>query len=114
MIADHGFPVSHDILKKIAQDILNSCKQLPKGKGKASASASASAGTESEDPEVHVIGVPWVKRFLWRNPGFKKQYVRYQERARKAASNDTEAQAHFFLRLSNLIRGYKALPKDLL
>ena len=113
MMADHRFPVSHDILKKIAQDMLNSRKQLPKGKGKASASASASASMESEDPEVHVIGVPRVKRLLRRNPGFKKQYVHYQERARKAVSNDTKAQAHFFLLLSNHIRGYKALPEDL-
>ena len=98
-MADHGFPVSHDILKKIAQDMLNLRKQPPKGKGKASASAS----TESEDQEVHIIGMHWVKRFLRRNPRFKKQYVRYQERARKAASNDEEAQAHFFLLLANLI-----------
>ena len=103
VMADHGFPVSHDMLKKIAQDMLNSRKQPPKGKGK--------ADTESED--VHVIGVHWVKRFLRRKPGFKKQYVPYQERARKAASNDTEAQAHFFLLLSNLIRRYKVLPEDL-
>ena len=113
MMADHGFPVSHDMLKKIAQDMLNSRKQPPKGKGK----ASVSVGTASEDPEpqaeVHVIGVHWVKCFLRRNPGFKKQYVRYQERARKAASNDEEAKAHFFFLLANLIRRYKVLPEDL-
>ena len=61
------------MLKKIAQDMLNLRKQPPKGKGKASASASI----ESEDLEIYVIGVHWVKRFLRCNPGFKKQYVRY-------------------------------------
>ena len=80
VMADHSFSVSDGMLKKIAQAMLSSRKPPPKGKGK----ASISAGTGSEvpdDPEVHLIGVHWVKRFLRRNSGFKKQYVCYQERA---------------------------------
>ena len=112
-MADHGFLISHNMLQKIAQDIVNSRKQPPKGKGEASASASVSAGTALEDPEVHVIGVHWVKRLLRHKSRFKKQYVGYEERARKAASHGTDEHVHFFLLLSNLIRRYKVLREDL-
>ena len=43
-------------------------------------------------------------RFLGYNPGFKKVYICYQERARPAATNDIELQADFLQKLVNFIR----------
>lgn len=65
------------------------------------------------DSEFHSIGVHWVDRFLARNPKFKKRFVRYQERAHKAASSDEESQVHFLQLLSNLVRRHKVAPEDI-
>ena len=104
VMADLGFPISHDLLQKIAQDMLNSRQQPPKGGylGK----------IKAEDP-IHSVGVHWVDRFLRRNDTFKKKFVRYQERARKAASSDEASQTHFLHLLANLIRRHKVQPQDL-
>lgn len=44
--------------------------------------------------------------FLKRNPTFKKQYIQYQERERKAVENDITSQAHFLHLLANPVRRY--------
>ena len=59
------------------------------------------------------MGVNWVNRFLDRNPAFKKTYVRYQERARVAASNDEELQVNFLRKLANLVRRKKLSPENI-
>ena len=109
-MADLGFPISHDLLQKLAQDLLNSRKQPPKTKGGILVNQPVDPGA---DAEVHTIGVHWVDRFLSRNPEFKKRYIRYQDRSRKAASSDEESQIHFLYLLSNLIRRHKVVPQDI-
>lgn len=64
-------------------------------------SASDPATTNSH---IHIVGANWVDRFLNRNSGFKKVYIRYQESARKAATNDAELQMDFLRKLANLVR----------
>lgn len=91
MMADVGFPVNHDRLRQMVQDIINS-RQME--------------GT-------HIVGHNWVNRFLNRNPEFKKTYVRYQERARAAASNDKELQVNFLRKLANLVRRKKITPENI-
>ena len=59
------------------------------------------------------MGVHWVDRFLSRNADFRKRYTWYQERARKAASNDEEAQLHFLKLLVNLVRRHSVIPEDI-
>ena len=107
-MADLGFPVSHDMLQQIAQDMLNSCNQPPKGSsiGKGNGMSKGHSRSEplAKDLGVHIVCVHWVDRFLRRNPEFKKRYVRYQKQARKAASNHEESQAHFLHLLANLVR----------
>lgn len=82
MMADVGFPLNHDLLRQIVQDIINSRRK----------------------DNSHVVGLNWVTRFLNRNPEFNKKYVRYQERARVAVSNDIELQDGFLRKLSNFTR----------
>ena len=102
-MADVGFPLSKDLVRQIAQDIVNE-RQIPQ----------RSKGGPSLDPEsVHTVGINWVNRFLERNIGLKKIYIRYQERARAAASNDTELQSDFLRKLANLIRRKKITPNNL-
>ena len=115
-IADHcgvmaglEFPVTNNILQKIAQNMLNSCNQPPKTKG----SILVNQGPSLEDSKVHTIGVHWVNRFLAQNSEFRKWYIRYQEDAHKAASSDEESQIHFLLLLSKLIRRHKVSPEDI-
>ena len=93
MMSDVGFPLNHDLVRQIVQDIINS-----------------RVGA-SESP--HIVGMNWVNRFLDRNPEFKKTYVRYQERARVAASNDTELQSNFLRKLANLVRRNKIAPENI-
>ena len=116
-MADLGFPVSHDMLQQIAQDMLNSRNQPPKGssigKGNGMSKGHSSSEPLAKDLGVHIVGVHWVDRFLRRNPEFKKRYVRYQERARKAASNDEESQAHFLHLLANPVRRHKVAAEDI-
>ena len=52
-------------------------------------------------------------RFLDRNSGFKKIYIRYQERVRAAATNDIELQADFLCKLANLIQRKKIAQGDI-
>lgn len=127
VMADLGFPVTKDVLQRIAQDMLNSRNQPSKGKGDLKVSSNSSLASSSSSlpsgkaqivtdrranqirrqgasSDIHVVGAHWVDRFLKRNSKFKKQYVRYQERARKAAENDEESQAHFLRLLGNLTR----------
>ena len=110
VMADLGFPVSHDLLQKIAQDMLNSRKQPPKTKGGILVNQ---LPNPEPNPDIHVIGAHWVDRFLSRNEEFKKRYIRYQERARKAASNDEESQIHFLKLLANLVRRHSVIPADI-
>ena len=91
IMADVGFPLSHNLLRQIAQDLID----------------------ERQGSKPHTIGINWINRFLTRNPGFKKSYLRYQERARAAASNDEELQADFLRKLDNLIRRKKIKPENL-
>jgi len=63
IMADAGFPLSHDLLRQIAQGIIN----------------------EREMPQHGQV------------------YIRYQERARAAATNDIELQADFLRKLANLV-----------
>ena len=83
IMADVGFPLNHQLLRQIVQDIVNSRQG------------------------DHIVGIIWVNRFLKRNPEFKKSFVRFQERARTAASNDEELQDNFLRKLYNLIRRKK-------
>lgn len=91
MMADVGFPLNHDRLRQIVQDIINS----------------------RQTDNTHIVGVNWVNRFLDRNPAFKKTYVRYQQRARVAASNDEELQVNFLRKLANLVRRKKLSPENI-
>ena len=109
-MADLGFPLSHELLKKIAQDMLNSRKQPPKIKGGILVNQFF---TKQANSEIHTLGVHWVDRFLSRNLEFRKRYTRYQERARKAASNDEEAQLYFLKLLANLVRRHSVIPEDI-
>ena len=52
MMSDVGFPLRQDLLRKIAQDILNE-RHI----------------SQPEGSTPHVIGGNWVSRFLDRNPG---------------------------------------------
>ena len=114
VMADLGFPVSHDLLRKIAQDMVNSRNQPPTGKGKGKGAVKSHIQTlNGQNFEVHTVGVHWVDRFLRRNPRFKKRYVRYQERARQAASNDQESVTCFLRMLDKLRRRYKVEPEDI-
>ena len=110
VMADLGFPVTNTLLQKLAQDMLNSRKQPPKLKGGILVNQDPNSEGGSE---VHSIGVHWVDRFLARNPKFKKRFVRYQERAHKAASSDEESQVHFLQLLSNLVRWHKVASEDI-
>jgi len=60
---------------------------------------------------IHIVGMHWVDRFLDRNPGFKKVHIRYQERARAAATNGLELQADFLRKLANLVRRRKVAQR---
>ena len=113
VMADLGFPVTKDLLQRIAQDMLNSRNQLPKGQGTGSTISSNHQDASSSTSTTHTIGAHWVDRFLKRNPTFKKQHIRYQERARKAAENDVASQAQFLLLLANLVRRYSVQPEDI-
>ena len=64
-MADVGFPLSKDLVRQIAQDIVNE-RQIPQ----------RSKLGPSLDPEsVHTVGINWVNRFLERNIGLKKIYI---------------------------------------
>ena len=95
-MAEHNFPVSHDLLKRLAQDILNSRSQ-----------------STASVPEVRQVGQDWVERFLKRNPDIKTKLVRYQERSRLAVSNNIELQLDFLRQLANLVRRLKAQDVDI-
>ena len=103
-MADCGFPLNDMLLRHFAQDMLNERNVKQTGKSK-----------DPIDLETtpHKVGKNWVDRFLARNPGLKKTYIRYQERARAAASNDIELQADFLRKLSNLMRRKGIEPQDL-
>ena len=90
--------------------MLNSRKQPPKIQGGILVNQASNSGVTSV---VHTVGVHWVDRFLARNPEFKKRYIRYQDRARKAASSDQESQIQFLYLLSNLVRRHKVVPEDI-
>lgn len=92
-MADCGFPLNHALLSQIVQDMVNMRNILQKGKSDSTESSSS-----------YVVDAKWVNWFLERNSGFKKTYVKYQERARAAASNDIELQSDFMRKLANLVR----------
>ena len=77
IMADLGFPVSHTLLQKLAQDMINSRKQPPVFKGSDHLGLGSNLPASSSQSEVHTVGVHWVDRFLRRNPDFRKRYVRY-------------------------------------
>ena len=73
VMADLGFPVTKDLLQRMAQDMLNSRKQLPKDTGGAShvdcvhqGSIGASSSSSTTNPDIHIIGAHWVDRFIKR------------------------------------------------
>ena len=75
-MADRGFPVSYDMLQQIAQDMLNSHNQPPKGSsiGKSNGMSKGHSSSEplAKDLGVHIVGVHWVYRFLHSYPKFQK------------------------------------------
>ena len=93
-LADYNFPISHDLLKRLAQDILNARVQ-PK------------ETANSEQPQAKQIGEDWTNRFLKRNPDVKTRFVRYQERSRLAVSNNIELQLDFLKQLADIVRRLK-------
>jgi len=123
IMADAGFPLSPDLLCQIAQGIVNAREILQHGQGgivgphqstfkprDRRVEHLARQGVmlpSASNPNIHIVGLHWVNRFVDCNPGFRKVYVRYQERARAAASNDTELQDDFLRKLANLVRRKK-------
>ena len=120
VMADAGFPLNHELLRGIAQSIVNE-REMPQqghqsGIGPAS-TQSIIINPQFRDetptsPPLHV-GINWVDRFLKRNKGFKKVYVRYQERARASASNDSELIDDFLRKLSNLLHKKQITPNNI-
>lgn len=100
MMADHNFPMSHDLLRGLAQDILNS-RVLPK------------PITTQHQQQFRQVGEDWVDRFLKRNPEIKTKLVRHQERSRLAISNNLELQRDFLKQLANLIRRLKVQEENI-
>ena len=104
-MADCGFPLTRTLLRQIAQDMVNF------GDIKRQNRANDSSNGSPSSP--HIVGKQWVDRFLERNDGFKRTYIRYQERAWVAASNNIELQADFLRKLDNLVRRKKIKPENL-
>lgn len=104
-MADCGFPLTHALLRQIAQDMVN-LRDIHQAKLQ-------DGRTTTPTPSTHIVGQQWVDRFLKRNDGFKRTYIRYQERARAAASNNIELQADFLRKLDNLLRRKGIKPEDL-
>ena len=94
MMADHNFPISHALLRNLAQDILNS-------------RSTTVLTSESHPPQPRQIGQDWVDRFLKRNQEIRVKFVRYQERSRLAVTKNIELQHDFLRQLANLIRRLK-------
>ena len=109
-MADVGFPLTSDMLRQIAQGLINERETSQRSQG--GRQRQGVIPSSSSNP-IHTIGIHWVTRFLDRNPGFKKVYIRYQERARAAATNDTELQADFLWKLANLVRRKKIAQCDI-
>ena len=125
-LAYKGFP---DLLRQIAQDIVNERMMEKKGNGGRDITGPKESTanprnrrekrlerqTLSSTPTstTHIIGQNWVKRFLKRNSGFETVYIRYQERSRAAAINDIELQADFLRQPANLIRRKKIHHNDI-
>ena len=95
-MADQNFPISHDLLKRLAQDILNARFQ-----------------SSVDHLDRRQVGQDWVDRFLKRNPDIKTKFVRYQERSRLAISNNVELQLDFLKQLANLVRRLKVKEEDI-
>ena len=114
-MADAGFPLKHELLRGIAQHIVNKRQMIQCGYKAGNGGTNTTFAvtkprvrqqslTVPPIAPIHVVSIHWVDRFLKCNSGFKKVYVRYQERARAAASEDKELQADFLRKLSNLLR----------
>jgi len=100
IMADAGFPLSPNLLWQIAQGIINEREMSQHGQ-RGGIIGPRESSTKIWDKRnqrlqqqgavpsstIHTVGNYWVNRFLDRNPGFKKVYIRYQERARAAATN---------------------------
>jgi len=98
IMADAGFPLSPIILWQIAQGIINEMEMPQHGQGGCIIGPRESS-TKLRDKRnqrlqgampsstIYTVGSHWVNRFLDCNPGSKKVYIRYQERARVAATN---------------------------
>ena len=134
-MADTGFSLNYELLRGIAQHIMNERKMPQRGhrggniggqqstvtnprlreatKRAAIASESETSSMPSSDLPIHTVGIHWVDHFLGRNKGFKKVYVRFQERARAAASNDVELQDDPLRKPSNLLRRKNISEKNL-
>ena len=133
VMADAGFPLTHEPLRGITKHIVNE-RQMPQRGYKSGIGPSTTRSSMSNPPNpqvtnpqihlealasspvvplIHVVGIHWVDRFLKRNAGFKKVYIRYQERARAAASNDIELQQDFLRKFANLIRRKKITPSNI-
>ena len=121
IMANAGFPLNPDLLWQIAQGIVNERQISQHGQRgvlqvhnnlrdqrnlrlQRHGAIITPDNTTSTRPPIHIVGIHWVDRFLEWDSGFKKFYIRYQERARAAATNDTELQADLLWKLANLIR----------
>jgi len=133
IMADLGFPLNLELLRGIAQQMINDRHMMQQGQGGGITGPKptttnphlrwekrlqqqgiiASTTTNCHTTPLHVIGNHWVDRFLNCNSGFKKIYIRYQERARAAACNDVELQADFLRKLANLVRRKKISPANI-
>ena len=104
IMADAGFPLNHDLLREIAQSIVNEQGRRQRSQGGTNVGTGSrptqrlqrqgaipppsASDPATTNPHIHIVGANWVDRFLNCNSGFKKVYIRYEERARKAATND--------------------------
>ena len=92
-MADHNFPISHELLRRLPQDILNSRCEAP--------------------IHHHDFGEDWVDGFRSRNPEIRRKFTQYQERSRLAVSNNIELQLDFLRQLGNLVCRLKVREHDI-
>ena len=117
VMADAGFPLNHTLLREIAQFMVNERGIVQKGQratfSLTGTTIPSTATSDLESSSLHIIGAHWVDRFLQRQPGLKKIYIRYQDRARATASNDVDLLNDFLRKLGNLIRRFKITADNL-
>ena len=75
---DIGFPVTFDIVREMAQNILN------------------------ERGEIHQVGEHWVDRFIKRNPEVKSCYVKQMDKSRQQSAANKGLSTQFYILLRRL------------